>query len=903
MKYAFALWALVCSLYSLQAQTVKLEGIVYDANQQPLEMANVMAVNVQTNAMDSYAITSDKGKYVLQLKPNTTYTIKVSYLGMKNKAFSWTTTQQAQQHNVNMESAGIELNSVEVVKEMPVSIKGDTLIYNADSFKVGTEKKLEDVLKKLPGVEVNADGQVQVEGKTVTKLMVEGKDFFDGDTKLGVKNIPADAVDKVQVLRNYNEISALKGVENNQESVAMNIQLKEGKKNFWFGDLTAGGGRGFDNDRYLLNPKVFYYNPKFSVNTIVNFNNIGELPLTIQDYFKLTGGFRNFMQKGGSNFNVASNDLGIAMLRNNRAKQIDTKFGATNFSYSPIKTWTLSGFSIYSSALTDLQTSTQSTFVATGLTQNNQENTRQNSQFSITKLSSTYKPNSKLQWDYDIILKRSRQQEDSQVDRSVLSPSGNTNDQIVTYKKQNPTTVNQNLGLFYTPSDKHIWAFESQHLYQNEDPLYRAILNRFPFLSNPFFSEWNTSQTLSNANQSRFVQTQKWDAKLDYYYVLTSKSNLNLTLANTYSNQHFNSHLFQLLDNGSTNDINQPALNNQVTYLFNDTSLGVHVKWLTGKFTFTPGFTLHHFDMNNTQLDTDYRTQFNRILPDFFALYQIKKAETLTYNFSITNNFTDINQLFAGYVLNNYSSLYRGNRTLINATAQTHALRYFKFNMFNQENISANLSYSRQTDAIQSAISFLGPNQTSTAINGAFPSESLNGRGQYGRSFARYYKVNGSVNASRSVFFNTQNNQTVKSISFTHTYNARVSTQFKKLPNVELGYTYTINDFSGGNSSKFFTDNPTARIDYYFLNGFSLITEYEFYHYYNSDKSVNNEYAFLNASLNYQQKDSKWEFKIGVTNILDTRSLNDNNFNQFQISNSQYIVQPRYALLYVKYNL
>jgi hypothetical protein len=72
--------------------------------------------------------------------------------------------------------------------------------------------------------------------------MVEGKDFFDGDTKLGVKNIPADAVDKVQVLRNYSEIGALKGVENNQDNLAMNIKLKDGKKNFWFGDMTAGIG-------------------------------------------------------------------------------------------------------------------------------------------------------------------------------------------------------------------------------------------------------------------------------------------------------------------------------------------------------------------------------------------------------------------------------------------------------------------------------------------------------------------------------------------------------------------------------------------------------------------------------------------------------------------------------------
>jgi hypothetical protein len=86
------------------------------------------------------------------------------------------------------------------------------------------------------------DGNITVEGKSVQKIMVEGKDFFDGDTKIATKNIPANALDKIQVLRNYNEVTNLKGLENNEENVAINIKLKEGKKNFWFGDITAGAG-------------------------------------------------------------------------------------------------------------------------------------------------------------------------------------------------------------------------------------------------------------------------------------------------------------------------------------------------------------------------------------------------------------------------------------------------------------------------------------------------------------------------------------------------------------------------------------------------------------------------------------------------------------------------------------
>jgi len=169
------------------SQNIRFEGTILESGKTPLEMANIMAVNTATKGMDAYAITNDKGKFVLNLKANTTYTIKLSYIGMQNKEITVTTKAENMTQNISMEPGGIQLDGVEIVREMPVSIKGDTIVYNADSFKSGTERKLEDVLKKLPGVEVNADGEVEVEGKKVSKLMVEGKDFFDGDTKLGVK--------------------------------------------------------------------------------------------------------------------------------------------------------------------------------------------------------------------------------------------------------------------------------------------------------------------------------------------------------------------------------------------------------------------------------------------------------------------------------------------------------------------------------------------------------------------------------------------------------------------------------------------------------------------------------------------------------------------------------------------
>ncbi len=907
MKKLLLLFLLISSVSF--SQSVKFEGVILDVGKTPLEMANVMAVNTVTKAMDSYAITNDKGKYLLNLKPNSSYSIKVSYLGMQTKELFISTSTLNMNQNITLESGGIELEGVEIVREMPVSIKGDTIVYNADSFKSGTERKLEDVLKKLPGVEVNADGEIEVEGKKVTKLMVEGKDFFDGDTKLGVKNIPADAIDKIQVLRNFNDVSALKGLENGDENIGMNIKLKSGKKNFWFGDINAGGGKENQNTRYNANPKLFYYSPKYSVNLIANYNNIGELPFTIQDYFKFTGGFRSMMRKGGTNFNVSSNDLGISLLRNNRAKEIETKFGATNFSYNVTKAWSLSGFAIISKTLTDLETASQnnrtdqtSTLGIVNTTQKTKEVANQISSLGLFKLSSSYKPNSNLQFDYDALLKNSKQDENNSLFTQSFATATNgtppaiPDQNIASFKQQDPVTLTQNMSLYYTKSDKSVYDIEIQHLYQDEDPFYNANLGQ-----NPFPILGLQTQNRYNINQTRFIKTNKLDAKVDYYYMVTPKSNINFTFGNTYSLQNFNSHIFQILDNGTKNDLNSADKNNDVSYFFNDAFLGLHYKFITGKFTFNPGFSAHYYKTYNEQLGTKVNDNFYRVLPDVYALYQIKKAETLTYNYSINTDFTDINRFTAGYTFTNYNSLFQGNRYLENAMSESHSLRYFKYNMFNFENVNANINYTKRLNAIKSSASFSGINQVSSAINSNFADETLSGNAYYGRSFAKNYKASFNLSANRSIFNNIQNGLFVTTESLTQNYTVKVATNYKDLPNLELGYSRTINDYIG---TKFFTDRPSARLDYFFLDSFSFVSEYEYYHYTNNNKTVNNEYAFLSASLIYQKKkDSKLEYKVAVTNLLNTNILNDDSFTQFSTRTSQYTVQPRYIIFSLKYNL
>jgi hypothetical protein len=227
--------------------------------------------------------------------------------------------------------------------------------------------------------------------------------------------------------------------------------------------------------------------------------------------------------------------------------------------------------------------------------------------------------------------------------------------------------------------------------------------------------------------------------------------------------------------------------------------------------------------------------------------------------------------------------------------------------MFNFENFGGYINYTRTTEAIKTRALFEGVNQIGSPFNSPFGDENLSANARYGRSFLKFYKANFSANFNWSKFYNIQVNpinsseNIVDTESFTQNYRLSASTNFKQLPNIELGYSYTVNQYP---NDTFYTDSPSVKLDYFFLKSFSFVSEYEFFHYYNNAKTVDQEYDFLSASLTYQKtKDSHWEYKVSATNILNTTSINDDSFSQFSTRNSQYRVQPRYIIFSMKYNL
>lgn len=889
------------------SQTTKLIGKVTDSIGNPLSMASVIAKEKETLKIDSYSITNEKGLFQLNLPKGKTFILEINFLGFQSLSVETSIPKGLNEIEsvFIMKELADQLEDVELVYEMPVTIRGDTISYDADSFARGNERKLGDIIKNLPGMKLDDDGNIEVEGKKVQKVMVDGKDFFDGDSKLASKNIPSDAVSKVEVLRNYNEVDQMRGLGNDQDNVAINIKLKEGKENFWFGELNAGLGYG-EETRYIVNPKLFYYSPDYSINIITNFNNTGDTPFTFRDYFNFTGGFRNFNNGGGTRFNINDSGLGFLLTQNNRAKNIENEFVAGNFTYKASEKLDLSGFAMLSGNRTDFQTNNIRQFIATGETEITETENLQNNQLALVKLSSVYKPSDRFQLDYDLLGKLSDQSEFS----DQFSQFGTIDNRILEEKANKPFSVNQNVNAYYTHSDKDIFSGQVQHLAQEEDPFYNAVLDFLPFAG---ILQANSAQSNFDINQNKTIKTQKLDAKVDYFRVLNKKSNINFNFGTTLSQQNFDSSIFQRLDSGATENFDQSTevegevfpLRNDVTYNFRDLFLGMRYKLVTGKFTLTPGVTLHNYDLSTDQLNSKTELNTWKLLPDFNLNIQLKRTETIRFNYAMTAEYTDVNQYAEAFAFNNYNRLFRGNRELENALANALNLSYFNFNMFNYTNISASLNYTNRINGIKSDTELVAINQVATPFNisSNFADETFSGFGSFSKRF-RKFQLETSMRLGYNLFNNQINGEVLESESFTQNYKASVRSNFKSWPNLEVGYDFTSNRYDNGNFvSTFYTDQPFAKFEANFLKEFTFTADYNYFNYRSKDDTVSNEYAFLSVDLFYKRKDSKWEFILQGMNLLDVQSINQDSFNESFNTTSVYVVMPRMVLLKVRYEL
>jgi hypothetical protein len=170
-----------------------------------LENANMIAFPKSKKSGTKFVITDSKGRFKLELEIDEDYQVTISHLGFNEQIVLIQSNSKLDYYQFKLFSKGEHLQEI-IIKHNPIIIKKDTITYSIKSFANGRERKMKEILEKLPGVEVDKNGEVTVQGKKVTQMLVEGKPFFGGGSKLAVENIPADALDKIEVIDHFNQV-------------------------------------------------------------------------------------------------------------------------------------------------------------------------------------------------------------------------------------------------------------------------------------------------------------------------------------------------------------------------------------------------------------------------------------------------------------------------------------------------------------------------------------------------------------------------------------------------------------------------------------------------------------------------------------------------------------------------
>lgn len=225
---------------------VTLSGTVLDKeDNSPIMQATVQLLSLPDSTMAVGDVTNNNGRFSLSVRPGK-YVLKVSYVGYLSYLKEYQLTASKPTVNVGkiaLSSDAIMLKEAVVTAEAPqVTVSGDTLGYNASAYRTSEGAALEELVKKLPGAEVDDEGNVKINGKEVKKLLVDGKEFFGGDVKTGLQNLPVNMVDKINAYDRQSDNARITGIDDGEEETVLDLTVKKGMNQGWMGNLDGGLG-------------------------------------------------------------------------------------------------------------------------------------------------------------------------------------------------------------------------------------------------------------------------------------------------------------------------------------------------------------------------------------------------------------------------------------------------------------------------------------------------------------------------------------------------------------------------------------------------------------------------------------------------------------------------------------
>lgn len=859
-----------------QNSTLTISGIVVDSLQQPITNVTLIAKPKQGEVKIKYTISNSKGYYKLQLNKGVVYELGISHLGYNSRNKEVRLLENNYNYNFKLNIKNEFLDEVVInYKYQPIKKEKDTITYNLKAFTNGNEFKMKDVLNKLPGIKID-ENTIKIQGKTVTKLLVEGKPFFDGSTKLAIENIPADVMAKIEIISNYKESELLRNLADN-EDLALNVVLKEDKKDFAFGDVEAG--IGFD-DFYSMHSALFKYNLKSNISFIGDINNFNNSSLSFSDLSRLVGGSSNLFKRS----DLSNSLLSFASNNQNRFKST-TRFSALNFQNEINDKFAVTGYAIYSNNNIINKFSSIIEYLGNEPiieTRNNIGDAHNNS--AMFNLKFDYNPSASQKWIYNINYLNNA----SDYSKESLSNVENTN-QFFTNVDGKNDSFSHNLEGYFKLNDKHTMGVALYHSIANSNSTDNWSSNTI------FLEEFLplTQTTNYQINQKNDIKAQRFNILLKDYWLASRYYHLFYNVGFNYKESRIRNDISQILTNNSTIDFSNIGNNNPLT--LSDLNFGLGIKTKLGNLEVVLEAKPHYFRFNRVQIKN---TNFF-IEPKLNINYKIDDDIDLDFGYNFTNRYLNDLSYLEKLKVTGFNSVIQGNPNLTNERSHNFSLYYSNYKNIDDYFIDTSIDYSIMNPVKNNSITQSGINQLNTPVILNLPEDNLSFNINYGLIFNKsslelgvdldWLKINQVINEEISTIN-----------SFEYSLSSKWLLKLSKKTQLNLKYQYSGYQVYSDEDSRSAENIISLNFDSRFLKNFIFKTDFST-HFVNDFSGNAQNYTLQNLYLGYSKPNSKFSYSLNFKNIFNNGVIIRNSFSNNLLISNQVFTLPRIFLLELKY--
>ncbi len=880
MKISIIIFQIIF-FYQISFSQTKISGNISNKENLPISRANIQLLDKDSISIN-YSFSNDKGNYELFAPEKGEYLLKITAFNFE-KRFKKILVNNELKENFNLENKNNNLDTVIIIaKEKVAKIRGDSISYNLKTIKDGTERNLGDLVKKLPGLEIDENGKVKFQGTTIEKILIDGNDFFGNKHQIATENISSDMIEGIDLLLKHQTDTNLKDFSTDTKTV-LNVKLKEKYRGETVGNFGLYGGY---IDKYLSHTNLFKFSKKGNISFISDFNNIGESPMSVQDYIELIGGINIILAKTETNSSgITDIDEFIPkyIYTENKVKTKKNYFSALNYTYKFSKKIKVNGNLLFNKTDQTELLNTQKLFISSSSpTEINEfKSSRSNNCLTSSYINLDYTPNQKTSINYNALY--------NPTNGSVNENLINGNNNFQNWSKNTGESFGQQLKIINRINENLLFRFNINHSISNfTNP--STISSNSDFLDLQFENNDFTVLKSSNLKSSNIG----FNSSIVYK---KNKDSYKLIISNNFQEEIIDS------------EIEKNVLN----YLDFDNKLSSKTNNFITNFKFSNYFSKYMiqygFGINSNKIKTNNnRFDIINIEPNISLNYELSIVNRIGISYHKTNKKPTLYKTLQNNIIEDYQTIITRNDLHLFQFSPTDNYT-FSFNNFNsnkQQSFTLNLNYSISKNSTTT-----NSNYTNSFVE-TYNLISPNEKNLYG-FFLFDKKMNFCpISLKSSLSYNQSNgNNFISGIQNTYS-NSRTIGSIKLLSNFkestfQVHFNYLLDNFYTKQSINNISSNTINQ--QFILNLLSVLKHSKFdlntTLLIQKSKTRNQNQFILSPTYTYFSKNNKWEFSALTQNILnltENKYLTQSNTNYY-IENNELQTLTGSVLIGMKYNL